>query len=280
MAEWNRNETLWRQGLLLASDAVEALGLHHPESPERTLVIVASHDCDLAQSPEKEPDIEVVIGRLALEKDGNSTHAKNACKLHIEFTGADTFWAEFEATAKSKVGKLELNRHAPRSGATLSPECHAVFQMWLASRYRRSAFPDEFERRLTSKDFKLHERISKAVKPHGDLIAGVFFDVDEGVEINRNGADDTYTLDIIIMHSADPNFEEAEKAAESAAATITQAFKEKLFSPTSTWQHIELRSCDAVSESVLTYQQFKQLKRWRLEHLSLAADPQQPVLAE
>lgn len=103
--------------------------------------------------------------------------------------------------------------------------------MWLASRYRRSAFPDEFERRLTSKDFKLHERISKAVKPHGDLIAGVFFDVDEGVEINRNGADDTYTLDIIIMHSADPNFEEAEKAAESAAATITQAFKEKLFSP-------------------------------------------------
>ncbi len=25
MAEWNRDETLWRQGLLLASDAVEAL---------------------------------------------------------------------------------------------------------------------------------------------------------------------------------------------------------------------------------------------------------------
>jgi hypothetical protein len=152
--------------------------------------------------------------------------------------------------------------------------------MWLASRYRRSAFPDEFERRLTSKDFKLHERISKAVKPHGELIAGVFFDVDEGVEINRNGADDTYTLDIIIMHSADPDFEAAEKAAESAAVAIVQAFKEKLFSPTSTWQHIELRSCDPVSESVLTYQQFKQLKRWRLEHLSLAADPQQPVLAE
>ena len=46
------------------------------------------------------------------------------------------------------------------------------------------------------------------------------------------------------------------------------------------WQHIELRSCDSVSESVLTYQQFKQLKRWRLEHISLAAEPQQPVLAE
>lgn len=280
MAEWNRDETLWRQGLILTSDAVEALGLRHPESPERTLVIVASHDCDLAQSPEKEPHIEVVIGRLAPEKDGNSTHAKNARKLHIEFAGVSIFWGEFEATAKVKVDKLELNRFAPRPEATLSPECHAIFQMWLASRYRRSAFPDEFERRLISKDFKLHERISKAVKPHGELIAGVFFDVDEGVEINRNGADDTYTLDILIMHSADPDFEAAEKAAESAAATIAHAFKEKLFSPTNKWQHIELRSCDAVSESVLTYQQFKQLKRWRLEHLSLGADPQQRVLAE
>ena len=46
------------------------------------------------------------------------------------------------------------------------------------------------------------------------------------------------------------------------------------------WLHIELRSCDPVSESVLTYQQFKQLKRWRLEHISLGAEPQQPVLAE
>jgi hypothetical protein len=40
------------------------------------------------------------------------------------------------------------------------------------------------------------------------------------------------------------------------------------------WQHIELRSCELVSESVLTYQMFKQLKKWRLEHISLAADPQ------
>lgn len=280
MPEWNRDDTPWRQGHLLTDDAITALGLQHWETPDQTLVIVASHDCDLAQPPEKEPNIEVVIGRLAPEKDGNSTHAKNARKLHIEFTGADTFWVEFEATAKAKVDKLELNRFAPRSETTLSPECHAVFQMWLASRYRRSAFPDEFERRLTSKDFKLHERISKAVRPHGELIAGVFFDVDEGVEINRNSADDTYTLDIIIMHSADSDFEAAEKAAESAAAAIAKAFKEKLFSPTSTWQHIELRSCYPVSESVLTYQQFKQLKRWRLEHLSLAATPQQPVLAE
>ncbi len=279
MEEWNR-DTPWRQGHLLDKDAIEALGLHHAVAPDKTLVIIASHDCDLAQAPEGEPAVEVVVGRLVTDKDGNCTHAKNARKLHVEFAGAAFIGAEFEATAKVSIDKRALNDFVPRPEAHLSPENHAIFQMWLASRYRRSAFPDEFERRLTSKEFKLHEKIAKAVKPHGELIAGVFFDVDEGAEVTRDGPDDTYTLDIIILHLADPDFDAAEKAAETAAKAIEQAFRDKLLDPTKTWQHIELRSCEPVSESVLTYQQFKQLKRWRLEHISLAAEPQQPVLAE
>ncbi|ATQ75160.1 hypothetical protein CR152_11990 [Massilia violaceinigra] len=152
--------------------------------------------------------------------------------------------------------------------------------MWLASRYRRSAFPDEFERRLTSKELKLAEKIAKAVKPHGELITGVFFDVDEGEDLKREGPDDTYVLDITILHAADPDFMKAEAAAMKAAQNIESAFNEKLFIPTKMWQQIELRSCEAISESVLSYQTFKQLKRWRLEHMSLAAEPQQPVLPE
>ena len=54
----------------------------------------------------------------------------------------------------------------------------------------------------------------------------------------------------------------------------------ELFTPNKAWKHIELRSCEPISESVLSYLEFKQLKRWRLEHISLAADPQQPPLAE
>ena len=279
MAQWNRN-TPWRQGHLLGNDAIEALRLHNAVPHAQTLVIVASHDCDLAQAPEGEPVVEVVIGRVLTDKDGNCTHAKNARKLHVQFAGDAVFWAEFEATAKLSIEKRDLISFVPREDTRLSPENHASFQMWLASRYRRSAFPDEFERRLTSKEFKLHEKIAKAVKPHGELIAGVFFDVDEGAEVTRDGPNDTYTLDIIILHSADPDFDAAEKAADTAAKAIENAFKDKLFAPTKTWQQIELRSCDPVSESVLTYQQFKQLKRWRLEHISLAAGPQQPVLAE
>ena len=278
MEDWSR-DTPWRQGHLLGNDAIEALGLPGAVAPSQTLVIVASHDCDLAQAPEGEPVVEVIVGRLMTDTDGNCTHAKNARKLHVEFAGATAFWAEFEATAKLPIEKHALNDFVPRPAAHLSPENQTIFQMWLASRYRRSAFPDEFERRLV-KELKLHEKIAKAVKPHGELITGVFFDVDEGAEVTRDGPDDTYTLDITILHAAVPDFDAAEKAANTAAKAIEKAFKDKLFDPTKIWQHIELRSCDPVSESVLTYQQFKQLKRWRLEHISLAAEPQQPVLAE
>lgn len=106
------------------------------------------------------------------------------------------------------------------------------------------------------------------------------FDVDEGEEVTRNGAADTYTLDITILHTAEPDFLAAEKAAATAAKAIETAFKEKLLTLTKTWEHIELRSCEAVSESVMSYLEFKRLKRWRLDYISLAADPQQPVLAE
>lgn len=58
------------------------------------------------------------------------------------------------------------------------------------------------------------------------------------------------------------------------------AFKDKLFTSTQQWLHIELRFCEHIAESTLSYADFKRLKRWRLEHISLAADPQQSVLAE
>lgn len=278
MAEWNR-DTPWRQGHLLGRDAVAAFELRHAVESEQTLVIVASHDCDLTQDPCGEPVVEVVVGRLLADKDGTFAHAKSARKLHVEFAGTSAFWGEFEATAKVTLDKWLLNEFKPRTDAILTPEDQATFQMWLASRYRRSAFPDEFERRLT-RETKLHDKIAKAVKPHGELISGVFFDVDGGVEVTRDGPDDTYTLDITILHRAEPDFDVAMKAADAAAKAIEKAFKDKLFDPTSTWHHIELRSCEPLSESVLTYQVFKQLKRWRLDHISLAADPQQPVSAE
>ena len=199
MAEWARN-TPWRQGHLLTNEAVTATGLRHPKYPDDTLVIVASHDCDLAQLPDKEPQVEVVVGRQIPALDGNYTHAKSSRTLHLEFDN-EPLLAEFVITEKHSIPKNVLVDFGPMTNVRLSPPNLSTFQRWLASRYRRSAFPDEFQHRM--KKAGLTDKIVKAVKPHGSMITAVFFDVDEGQVVARTGPDDVYMLDIILVIQAE-----------------------------------------------------------------------------
>ncbi len=278
MAEWTRN-TPWRQGCVLSEEAVTAIGLQHRIHPDKTVVIVITHGCDLAQPTDKEPHVEVIIGRQISKLNGSNTHAKSPRTLHIEFEGTEPLLAEFVVTEKHIVAKQALVAFEPDANVRLSPDNLSTLQLWLASRYRRSAFPDEFERRLV--ESKLAEKITKAVKPHSVMITAVFFDVDEGREVDRAGQDDVYTLDIILLHATEPDFFAAEKSVIEVKASIESAFKKKFFDQKSgNWKGIELRYVDAISEVALTYRQSKLLKKWRLDHISLGAEPQQSILVE
>lgn len=276
--EWTR-DTPWRQGHLLPNEAVKSLGLTHPEYPDDTLVIVASHDCDLAQPPDKEPNIEIVVGHRIQILDGNNTHAKSTRTLHVGLEGDEPLLAEFVITDKLSISKYSLMDFMPVTESKLSLTGLSTFQRWLAARYRRSAFPDEFAKRL--KDNGITDRIAKAVKPHGELITAVFFDVDEGEEILRNGPDDIYVLDIVLLHATEPDFNAAPSAANKAKEVIENAFINKLFdNHLKKWRYVELRYVDVISEETFTFRQSKLMKQWRLDHISLGADPQQPILAE
>jgi hypothetical protein len=274
---WLR-KTPWRQGKLIAAEDSAKLNLCSKEECARTLVIVASHDCDLTQPQEIEPNVEVIVGKLTTDIDGNFSHAKNPRRIQLAFDGEKPATGEFEAIRKSTVSKSELGEFKPRQNLILSPENANTFQLWLASRYRRSAFPDEFEEKL--KEAKIIDKISKAVKPHADDISGLFFDVDAGREIVHINADDTYQLGVYILYPTEHTPEKSLAAAIDVKAKIMLAFEDALYKPHEKWQHVELCYCDVVSEEVLTYAQFKQLKRWRLDHMSLVATPQLPTVAE
>jgi hypothetical protein len=278
MAEWTRN-TPWRQGHLLTNEAIRATGLSHPKYPDYTLVIVASHDCDLAQLPDREPQVEVLVGRKIFALDGNNTHAKSTRTIHIEFQGDKALLGEFVVTEKTSIPKKALVDFSPATGVWLAPPDRATFQLWLASRYRRSAFPDEFERRL--KESGLSDKITKALKPSSKVITTIFFDVDEGQELTRTGPDDVYMLDIYLLYSTEPDYQAAEASANEAKATIDRAFRTKLFDTASgTWTSIELRYIEVISEEAMTYRESQLLKQWRLDHISMGANPQQSVLGE
>jgi len=277
MPEWTRNFP-WRQGNLLTDEAIRTLDLFHPKFLDNTVVVVASHDCDLAQHPDKEPFVEVLIGCSIQKLDGNNTHAKSSRTLHISFDGSDTLLAEFVITDKHSVEKRILTGYLPDRKHTLSKESLATLQQWLAARYRRSAFPDEFERRM--KELRIAEKISNVAKKHGEILTAIFFDVEEVID-EGSSEEKIYVLDIILLHETEPDFNSAEDAAHQAKEKIEQIFRSKCFDPKSdSWLGIELRYVDVVSEEALTYRQSKLLRKWRLDHISLGADPQQSLLME
>jgi hypothetical protein len=276
MTEWSR-ETSWRQGNALTDETVDKFGLCDPQSPEKTVVVVTPHDCDLAASPDREPDVEMIIGRLIEKADGNFTHAKTPRILHIEFTTQDSAKViELAATKKIQIQKSNFVDEKPREDLRPDAGGLSILQRWLAARYRRSAFPDAFEKRLN--DSRASEKLTKILKPVGKHICAIFFDVDEGKEIQRNDSDDAYTLAIVLLYTSQPDSKESEAVADKAKQEIESTFKDLFFNATKTWREIELVDCMVMSDEALTYAQSTAFKQWRLEHLSLRGNPEDPMM--
>lgn len=273
MAEWTRS-TPWRQGDLLSHEAYQAL---FPTSDDRDAVgIVISHSCDLAQDPAFEPDVEVILAKKLEKIDGNCAHAKTARRLHLSMTKGDSeLLIELSATAKSAVAKSSLADWDPDAQYKLSGDELSILQRWLAARYRRSTFPDEFDRRLG--DSGIPKKLTKIIEPLGDLIIALFFDVDGGEEIARGEPDDPYLLSILLLYTDQKDEGALDKVAE-AAEKISELFKSKFFnSSAKSWKTIELDGCDCVSVHALTYAQSLALKKWSGDHISLRSDPHQPM---
>ena len=224
--------------------------------------------------------VEVIVGRRVAAADGNFTYAKNARRLHLTFNGgAEHLTADFEASCKRQVAKGQLAEHEPIETVRLTSIEHNILQRWLAARYRRSAFPDEFDRRLERTGVR--DRLSKILKSAGALIAAIYFDVDQGEEISRTGSDDPYTLAIYLLFSTETDPEAAERATEAAKQAIRKAFRDRCLSKeTGTWHDIELIECEAISDQAMTVQQAESLKKWSADHISLGTEPAQTMLRD
>jgi hypothetical protein len=279
MVDWDRR-TPWRQGHVLATETVTALNLVPDTDLANAVVVVVSHDCDLAQHAGIEPSVEVIVGRRVNAADGNFTHGKNPRRLHLFAVEAgDTMCVELTATARQSIPKENLVGHAPSATTVIDAANRATLQFWLAARYRRSAFPDDFESYLDKKG--IARRLAKILEPLGNHIVAVFFDVDEGVERAHESADDPFTLSIDLLYSTGIDPTAAEVAATQAAEKIKKVFRDRCFDAKSQrWTAIELVECTPISDEALTYAMSLRLKRWSADYISLRADPAQPMIDE
>ena len=277
MTDEQIRETLWRQGLVLEHQAAIEFELLSPDASEDHVVVMVTHDCDIASSQSLEPNVELLSGRR-IKALGADTHAKTARRLHISYeTDQGLAHVEFQAIHKQTRIKIAVLSKAPRANWKLTPEGLVTLQKWLSARYFRSAFSDEFERRLKAKPAKLDKKIAKALDEPSQHILAVYFDVDAGEEIHRNDENDVYQLSITLLYDSTKDEPVAYEATQKAADSIVDAF-DKALCLSGQWKNIRLLSCSVVSDFAMTIAQSRLLKQWRMEHISLEANPQQATL--
>lgn len=270
LKEWTR-ETSWRQGHVLPTAAVESLAWLNETDAEATCVVVISHDCDLANdNAEVEPDVEFVVGRVVTNANGNFTWGKAPRTLHYSAMrdGAPVV-IELVSTDKGEIDKASLAQFEPDTNFHLDAKGLAVLRSWLASRYNRTAFPDKFVSRM--KATKADSKLAKQLESHGALISFVYFDLDAGENVER-AAGDPYTLSVVLVFNPGDDPDVAAEEADSVAEALEIAIRARLSDP----NVIALKSCFALSEDDLPVSRARVLSLWRLEHMTLKSDEDQP----
>lgn len=273
---WTR-DTPWRQGHVLTAEAIRALGLSHPETPDSTCVVVISHDCDLANDAfQIEPEVEVIVGRHLPKGNGNYFWAKAPRTLHIDALKNDTTAViELVATAKRLISKQTLAAFAPDAAYSFPGNSLSALRSWLGVRYNRAAFPDLFANLLS--ELKVDKRLARVIEPVGNLLSAVYFDVDGGKEIDHSDGG-PYELKIVLAYPPGDDPEQAAAEVEKLEAAIADLFEERLFDKTTNkWNGIALMQCMSISEDDLTVSRARLLTQWRLEYMTFKADEDQPA---
>lgn len=285
MGTWDR-KTKWRQGVVVPTGLAYRLGLV-PDESERHVVVVVTHDCDLLNSPDVEPYVEVVCGRRIDRLDGQCTFGKSARTLHLEYEKSDGSLqaVELYAPRKARVLKvdaagLSLSDGEPDDGFRLPVRTRNHLRAWLASRYNRHALPDEFERRM--KETGVADGMLKAFKATGASILALYVELDDGHQREHDGEDDPFEVSLYLVYDTSHNPDEAQKAAEKTKTRIEECFTKRCHGgdPKSPAKWLSLTAVEVFSASTVTLDFSQQFTRWRLDYLSFRDDPEQPVLAD
>lgn len=267
-----RNSTIWQQGFVLDGKDSVALGLISADELAKKAVIVASHDCDLLEPKDIEPNCEIFVGKKIDRIDGTFSNAKNPRKLHLPFSGgATSVMLELDARDRRIVDKDKVLSLQPDAQTQLLPTELWTLRSWLASRYFRPSYPDEFDRRLKAKPAEVHKRIANVIKTTGTDLVAVLFDIDTGESTTEKSDDEVYSLSIFLVYDVTKDPGRAEATAKKAAQSIKDIFRQRCFKD-GKWQGIELRSCLPVSEDALTILQMRMTRTWYFDSYEILFD--------
>jgi hypothetical protein len=240
----------------------EAVGGSPFEFQDDELAILVSHDCDIVHRDlRNEPTVEWLCVRPVIKVDGFYLHGKNPRRLHFEHDGKS-----YEGVARRRFGTPRelLLKFSAGSLPPLSKKLTSQIANWIAKRYKRPAFPDEFNKRVDNRAIgniidKAHEflrRILISVRPPSEELP----------------AGQPYAVSLVGVMARD-DYEDAGKR-EACQGVICEV--ESLLSGC---EGINVEDCMLRPDTEVSLADLDYLVEWDFDHLTVADESIQKIAA-
>lgn len=256
----NPPDTTWRQGSIISRDLIQGAtdAICLPRSiPADSLFILISQDCDIVYKRyDIEPFIEFLVATRteAIGKNKGLQWGKHPRRFQFSITRQDNGTLfEIDINDRYRAPRQILLSKLPEQ--RLDRTLTEAIGRWVAKRYTRAAFPDEFNRRTDA----ARDSLADLFKKRGDLILSIHIRIEpEDIELPET---ENYRIMLYVICERqtweDPS-------SRSAATKLVEQIG------------IKLRACDGilVDESVLvpehrfTLEDLRQTDRWDYDYLT------------
>lgn len=258
----------WRQGSVIRVDDIAQLIGSGITKDESFVVIVASQSCDIANNNlESDPFIELSIGRIIEQQNGNLTFNKNPRALHVPLQVrtesadvCDEVFIELKAYEKTTVDKQALLGLMPDQNRVLVNKHFEGYISWLSARYSRPALPTEFNNRIAAADPK--DKRKKKARAVNEQVSGIYVEITPDAEIAPG---ENYSVNLLGLVAAGFNgdISKVEASMEAYAEMMRAAGMDVV---------VAVRGEDQVSIAMI-----KRFKRFYYDDLSFRSDSPLPL---
>jgi len=245
----------WRQGAIIGASEIKSFiqsSISQPKISDDTVFIVTSQDCDVLN--DKEPFIEMVLATITeTQKDTGLMHGRSVRDLYLPCNGDHCYHMSInervwvDSKVKDKLQPID----------NLSDEFTKRLSGWLSFRYRREAFPNDFNNRLRKSIGKLRKSLSKI---RNECLIALYLDIEPDRELEPN---ESYIVNMLVIIADNTPDSTLDKYTDIFNYFMTKARKDVniIFTPYSDASVIAY-------ESEVTIADIRRLKKWHLEDIS------------
>lgn len=252
-------ENGWKQGAVLLPESMpqqcEPEPKLRPGNPG-SIFIVLSQDCDVVQrSFEKEPHVELIRATpVEGSENGILLYGKNPRLIQIPI-GESYF--ECSCEDRFRIPRICLSACKPSEDHILSEIVVGLLREWVAKRYVRPAFPDNFNSRVNSGSEG--KAVVKILKQTGYLFEDIYLFCDPSEQ--ELSSDSDYKI-IVWPTMSNEDYEISFKRIEAVKACT------KLEAALANCPGIVVNECELRHEGQVTIDDLHYFKPWDFDYLT------------